>query len=92
MIIGIAAMVCISVCGLLSTLEAFEAIDEVNAKLPEGERFSQLGWYPTKHLRFNRAYQALCPHGNYLRRRWVYVIIMCSALLIAAWAFGMFGR
>jgi len=50
-IAGIVAIVCISVCGILATFSNFEMIDKVNSKLPDSEKFGQLGWYPAKRWR-----------------------------------------
>ncbi len=41
-------------------------VDKVNEKLPEAEKFGQLGWYLAKRLRLNREYKRFYPGGQLL--------------------------
>jgi hypothetical protein len=39
-IVGIVALACISICGLVATLANFELVDKVNDKLPKDKQFA----------------------------------------------------
>jgi hypothetical protein len=43
-IVGIAGLACVSVCGVVSTLINLEMVDRVNEKLEATEKFDLLGW------------------------------------------------
>lgn len=91
-IIGIIALVGGSVCGMTSTFALFKMADEVNERLPEGQRFAPLGWYWSKYRRLMSEYRRLYPGGRLLRRVRTLMVLMFACLLIAAWGFGIFGR
>ncbi len=65
-VVGVVAVACVAACGLLSTFLTFEMVDKVNEKLPEAEKFGQLGWYLAKRLRLNREYKRFYPGGQLL--------------------------
>jgi hypothetical protein len=87
-IVGIIAVACISVCGLLSTFASFEMVDKVNDKLPETEKFDYLGWYYSKRVRLNDKYKMLYPEGRLLRRVRLLTVLAFACLFIAAYCFG----
>lgn len=89
-IIGIVAVVCVSVCGILSTFALFEIVDQVNRKSPEAEKFNHLGWSFSKRLRLNRKYRTLYPDGQLLIKVRILIVLMFSCLVFAAWGFGIF--
>ena len=91
-IVGIVAVACISVCGLLSTFALFEMADKVNDKLPETEKFDHLGWYFSKRLRLNRKYRMLYPDGRLLKRVRILTVLMFAFGLIAFLCFGVFAK
>ena len=43
LIVGIVALACVSICGLVMTLTGFEMVERVNEKLPEEKQFETLG-------------------------------------------------
>jgi hypothetical protein len=43
-IIGVVALACGSVCGIVGTFTGLEMMDRVNDKLPENEKFDPLVW------------------------------------------------
>jgi hypothetical protein len=57
--VGIAALACVSLCGLVATLANFEMVDKVNGKLPKRDQFAELGWYWSKYQRLHREYKRL---------------------------------
>jgi hypothetical protein len=91
-IVGIVAVACTSVCGLVSTFASFEMVDKVNDKLPETEKFDHLGWYFSKRLRLNRKYRMLYPDGQLLLRVRILTVLMFVCGLVAAWGFGFFAQ
>jgi hypothetical protein len=91
-IVGIIAVACISICGLLSTFALFEMVDKVNDKLPETEKFDHLGWYFSKRRRLNRKYRMLYPEGRLLKRVRILTLLMFASVLIALLCFGIFAR
>jgi hypothetical protein len=91
-IVGIVALLSVSVCGLLSTFMTFEVVDKVNEKLPETEKFAQLGWYLSKRQRLNREYRRFYPEGRLLLWVRVLMALMFVCLLTAAWSFGVFAK
>ena len=92
LIVGIVALACVSVCGVVGSLVSFDMIDKVNEKLPQGEQFAPLGWYYSKSRRLNREYKRLYPDGPLLSKIRLLLALMFACLLIAAWGFGFFVR
>ena len=90
LVIGIGAVACVSVCGLLSTFASSGMVDQVNAKLPKAEQFEGLGWFTEKTLRLHREYRRLYPEGRLLFKLRVLTVLMFTCLLVCAWAFGIF--
>ena len=89
-VIGIVALVCVSVCGLVATLTNLEIVDSVNDKLPQPEQFEALGWYLSKYQRLHREYKRLYPDGRLRLKVRVVTMLMFAFLLISAWCFGFF--
>jgi hypothetical protein len=90
--IGVIALVCTSICGLIGSLTGWQMMDQVNAKLPKAEQFGVLGWYTEKTLRLHREYRRLYPGGRLLFKIWVLFGLGLTCLLISAWAFRFFSR
>jgi hypothetical protein len=90
--IGIAALACVSICGLMSTLVSLKMVDMVNDRLPEVERFGALGWHFSKTQRLHREYRRLHPDGQLLVRLRVLMALSAVCLLICAWSLGFFGN
>jgi hypothetical protein len=91
-LVGIVSLACVSLSGLLSTFVTFEMVDKVNEKLPETERFAQLGWYLSKRRRLSREYRRFYPDGRLLLRLRILSALMFAGVVIAAWGFGVFMR
>ncbi len=91
-IVGIAALVCVSACGLLSALIQIEMVEMVNRRLPKGTQFESLGWYWPKTLRLIREYRSLYPEGDLLLRFRTLIALGVACLLVSAWGFGFFGK
>jgi hypothetical protein len=89
-IIGIVALACVSVCGIMLSLVSTEMVDKVNEKLPEGGQFGALGWYLPKTQRLHREYRRLYPDGRLLLRLRVLISVAIVCLLICAWSIGVF--
>jgi hypothetical protein len=91
-IIGIIALVCVAICGLVATFVHFEIVDLVNAKLPESDQFAWAGWYMGKTLRLWREYKRLYPGGRHILRIHILEAIMLCCLALSAWALRFFAR
>jgi hypothetical protein len=91
-IIGIVALACLSICGMIATFANFEMVDKVNNKLPKGEQFAALGWYFSKRQRLQDEYRRLYPDGRLLFKVRVLMALMIACLLICAWGFGFFAK
>jgi hypothetical protein len=89
-IIGIIALACISVCGIMFHLVSTEMVDKVNEKLPEGGQFGALGWYLPKTQRLHREYRRFYPDGRLLLRFRVVIAVAIVCFLICAWSIGFF--
>jgi hypothetical protein len=89
-IVGIAALIGGSLCGLLATLVSIEMVEQVNAKLPKENHFSSMGWYAPKTLRLFREYRRLFPSKNLHLKITSLAIIALVCLLCVAWAIGFF--
>ncbi len=91
-VVGVTAVILMSISGLLSSLTWQEMVEEVNATLPEDARFDPMWWYAPKTFRLYQAYKRLCPNGRLLRAFYLSVAAGVASLLIAAWAIGLIGR
>jgi hypothetical protein len=61
--VGIVGLVCVSVCGIVSTLVGNQIAEKVNEKLIEGRQFEVLGWRRSKRQQLHREYSRLYPEG-----------------------------
>ena len=84
-IVGIVALACISICGLLATLANFEMVDKVNDKLPESEQFALAGWYWSKRQRLHREYKRLYPEGRLLLKVRALTAMMFAHIRLGFW-------
>jgi hypothetical protein len=91
LLIGIAAIAGVSVCGLISALVNSQMMDQVNGRLPKDVQFSPLGWYLPKTLRLHREYRRLFPDGQLLLQVRLLIALMFGSLVVCAWALGFFG-
>jgi hypothetical protein len=88
--IGVVALVCGSVCGIVSSLVNFEIVDKVNERLPPERQFEALGfWYWSKRQRLKKEYERLYPDGTLLRRNRILAVLMFFCGLICVFAFGI---
>jgi len=71
-IVGIAALVCGSICAMTAMFTNYKMMDKVNDRLPKAEKFDPLFWYLSKSLRLRREYKRLYPDGRLLFRVRVY--------------------
>jgi hypothetical protein len=92
MIIGIAALLCATICSLIAGFIGFEVIDLVNAKLPEKEQFDWGWWYTEKTLRLHREYRRLYPGGRHLVRIHILEVVVYSCMVLVAWGLWHMGR
>jgi hypothetical protein len=88
-IIGIAALVCVSTCGVMGALVGIEMADQVNRKLPQAEQFDGLGSRVT-FWRLRGEYRRLYPEGHLTGKQTRLVAIMIPCALIVAWSMGFF--
>jgi hypothetical protein len=91
-VVGIVALVCVSICGMIATFTIFEMVGKVNDKLPKGEQFAALGWYLSRYQRLQREYKSLYPDGRLLLKLRVLRALMIACLLICVWSFGFFAK
>jgi hypothetical protein len=91
-IVGIAALACVTLCGMIATFANYEMMDKVNEKLPKDEQFDPLGWHLVKHLRLRREYKRLYPGGRLLLKVRVLTALMFAWLLVFVWGFRFFAR
>jgi len=92
LLVGIAAVAGVSVCGFLSSLITDKMVDQVNGKLAKDTQFSLMGWYFPKNLRLYREYLRLFPDGQLLSQVLLVFGLMFGCLVIGAWAIGSSGR
>jgi len=90
--VGIVALACGSICGMMGTLANFEMVDAVNEKLPKDEQFEVLGWYFSKTQRLHREYRRLYPDGRLLQRVRLLSALMAVCLLICIWGLGLLAK
>ncbi len=89
-IIGVVALVCGSVCGIVASLVNFEIVDKVNERLPQERQFEALGfWYWSKRQRLKREYKRLYPDGSLLQTNRTLAVLMFFCGLIYVFAFGI---
>jgi hypothetical protein len=91
-IVGVVALACFSICGMLSTFTRYEMMDKVNEKLPKEEQFGALWWYASKYQRLNREYKRLYPDGDLLLKIRVLIALMFACLLVCVLGFGIFAK
>jgi hypothetical protein len=91
-IIGIFALVCVSVCGIASSLVSLEMVGRVNERLPKDQQFAPLWWYWPKIQRLWREYKMLYPDGSLLTRLRILGVLMFACLFTCVWAFGFLAR
>jgi hypothetical protein len=91
-IVGIAALACVSILGLVASLAHFEMVDKVNDMLPKNEQFAPLGWYFSKYQRLTREYKRLYPGGRLLLKFRVLRALTLVCFLICALCFGISAR
>jgi hypothetical protein len=89
--VGIVALACVSICGVIATFANLEMVDKVNASLSKKDQFDALGWYFSKTQRLHREYKKLYPAGRLLLKLRVLMALMIGCLLIAVWGFEIFG-
>ena len=82
-------LLCVGGFGLASTINQFAIVDAVNAKLPGGDQFDVIGWWPHKTLRLHREYRRLYPNGGLLRRQGVLATAMHFCIVVAASLIGL---
>lgn len=92
LLVGIAAVAGVSVCGLLSTVINYKMMDQVNSKRPKDAQFSLIGRYFAKNMRLHREYRRLFPDGQLLLQVRLLLGLMCGCLVVGAWAMGFLGR
>ena len=90
--VGIIALACVLVCGMLSSFALFEMMDKVNEKLSRQERFAPAWWYAEKYSRLFREYKRLYPEGRLQTRFHVLTALMFACLLVSAWGLGIFRK
>jgi hypothetical protein len=90
MIVGIAALVGTTACGLFGAIANLEMVEEVNSRLPKDSQFSPMGWYPSKRQRLHREYRRLFPTGTLLIKVRAAIAIAFGCLLGGVWALGFF--
>lgn len=91
LIIGVLALTCGSVSGLLSTMTMLQMVDEVNEQLQKEDQFAHAGWYWSKRRALHREYKRLYPSGPLARKERVLGGFMLACVLVCAWALGFFG-
>ena len=89
-VVGIVALVCVSICGMIGTFANWEMMDKVNEKLPKEEQFAALWWYASKSLRLRREYKRLYPDGRLLLKVRILTVLAIACLFVCAWGFGFF--
>ena len=61
--IAILSFVAAQACFVAAAIDNLELVFEVNERVPEGERFEPLGWYPQKHLNFWKVRKQVLPNS-----------------------------
>ena len=89
-IVGISALICVSVMGVLSTIVGLQMLEQVNKKLPRDAELEELGWYWLKKQRLHHEYGRLYPNGKLLKKVRIFFGLGIVGLLVSAWGFGLF--
>jgi hypothetical protein len=76
------------ICGLRGTFIFYKMLDEVNARLPESERFSPAWWYAGKTLRLRHEYRRLYPSAPRLTQLRSVGFVEVAIAVTAALALG----
>ena len=76
---------CCILCGLLSTINNWEMMEQVNARLAETGRFEALGWHWSKYRRLHQQYKKYYPAAPLLFRQRLLLIVSAVGVLLAAW-------
>jgi hypothetical protein len=89
-IIGIAALICVPILGILGAFCHIGMVEAVNSQLPVDLQFNPMGWYFQKTMRLHREYARLFPGGSLVLRVRLLLGFAAVCLLICAWAIGLF--
>jgi hypothetical protein len=65
-------------CGLIANVAVWKLVAEVNARLPEADKFSWLWWTWGKHMRLWREHKRLCPESHWRR----FLVLAFSAAIL----------
>jgi hypothetical protein len=85
LIVGLVGLASVVVSGLWCGFLYMGRVDQLNALLPESERFGVLGWYSEKYSRFEREYARVFPGSKARAREFkFFAIFAAGALLMAA--------
>jgi hypothetical protein len=90
-VVCVAALACVSICGVIAAVAGLEMADKVNEKLPREDQFGELGWHAPKTLRLYREYKRLCPDGRLLRKIHALTAVMAACGLFSPGALGSLG-
>jgi len=91
-VIGIFAVVCGSLCGMIGTFKSYEMMDKVNERLSKEQQFDPSWWYLSKNLRLRSQYKRLYPDGRLLVQVHVLTALMFACFLVTVWSFAFFAR
>jgi hypothetical protein len=89
-VVGVAALICGSLCGCGASLVHSEMVDRVNACLPKEQQFSPMWWYAQKTWRLFREYRRLFPNGKLFIIHTTLALLMFACVFCASWAIGFF--
>ena len=65
-------------CGFLANMAVWKVLAEVNARLPEDQKFSWWWWTIGKHLRLWREHKRICPESHWR----LYLVLSFSMAII----------
>jgi hypothetical protein len=91
-LVGIAALACASVCGVLSTIAHYQMMDEVNEKLSKENQFEMLWWHGQKTHQLHQEYRRLYPDGKLSHKLSALYALALVSFLICVWCLGFFGK
>lgn len=91
-VVGIVALVGVSICGLIAGIKHLKIVDKVNEKIPQGEQFDWIGWYLSKTQRLHREYKRLYPECPLLSQLYIAAALALTSILICLRALGFFGK